>query len=63
MSMIYTEVSITWKKTCYNLREHAFEINNFKQKNIKPLTNEQQKSYQNVEICYFCKGKFEDKHD
>ena len=34
---------------------------NFKTKNMKLLTNEQQKSYQNWEIYNICKEKFEDK--
>ena len=33
------------------------EIKNFKKNKIKPLTNEQQKSYQNAKICYVCKKK------
>ena len=51
------------KKFCESLREHAMEIINFKRKNMtnKLLTNEQQKSYQNANICYSCKEKFEDK--
>ena len=30
---------------------------------MKLLTNEQQKSYQNSNIWYICKEKFEDKHN
>ena len=30
-------------------------------KEIKLLTNEQQKSYENANICYFRKENFEDK--
>ena len=29
---------------------------------MKSLINEQQKSYENVKICYICKETFEDKH-
>ena len=29
---------------------------------MKLLTNEQQKSYENVKMCYICKEKFEDKY-
>ena len=36
------------------------DITNFKK--MKLLTNEQQKSYQNVNIGYICKEQFEDKH-
>ena len=35
---------------------------NFKKKKLKLLTNEQHKSYENVKICYICKGIFEDKY-
>ena len=38
-----------------SLREHAMRIINFKNKKMKLLTNEQQKSYQNPKICYICK--------
>ena len=50
------------KNFCESLREHAMRIINFKNKKMKLLTNEQEKSYQNPKICYICKGKFEDKH-
>ena len=36
------------------------KIINFKNKKMKLLTNEQQKSYQNSKICYICKEKFEE---
>ena len=38
------------------------EIINFKKQNIKLLTNEQHKSYENAKNCSVCKEKFEDKH-
>ena len=47
------------KPFCESLREHAMELINFKKKKMKLLTNEQQKSYQNVKICYICKEQFE----
>ena len=33
-----------------------------KKKNLKLLTNEQQKSCHNLKFCYICKENFEDKH-
>ena len=38
------------------------KIINFKKKKVKLLTNEQQKPYENVNICHICKEKFKDKH-
>ena len=38
------------------------EVIIFQKKNMKLLTNEQQKSYENAKICYICKEKFEEKH-
>ena len=43
------------KKFCESLREHAMEIINFKKEKMQLLTNEQQKSYENVKICYICR--------
>ena len=50
------------KKFCESWREHVIEIINFKNKQIKELTNQRQKSYENAKICYIFKEKFEDKH-
>ena len=47
------------KKFCKFLREHKMKIINFKNKKMKLLTKEQQKSYENAKICYTCKKKFE----
>ena len=33
-----------------------------KKKKMKLLTKEQKESYENANICYICKGKFENKH-
>ena len=40
------------------LRGHAMKIINFKNKNMKLLTKEQQQSYENAKICYICKENF-----
>ena len=47
---------------CGTLRKHAIKITNFKKNKMKLLTNQQQKSYENVKMCYICKEKFEDKY-
>ena len=44
------------------LREHAMKIINFKTKKMRLLTKEQQGSYENAQICYICKEKFESKY-
>ena len=38
-----------------SLMGQAMEMINFKKKKIKLLTNEQQKPYEIVKICYICK--------
>ena len=43
------------QKFCGCLQKHASEKFNFKKKNMKLLTNEQQESYENAKICYSCK--------
>ena len=50
------------RKFCEYLREHAMNIINFKMKNIKLLTIEQQESYENIQICYICQEKYEYKY-
>ena len=50
------------KKYCASVREHAMKTINFKIKEMKLLTKEQQKSYENAKICYICQEKFENKY-
>ena len=50
------------KKFCEFLREHAMQIINFKNKKVELLLKEWQESYENEEICYICKEKFENKY-
>ena len=38
------------------------EIINFKKEKMKLLTNKQQKSDRNANICYICEEKFQDEH-
>ena len=40
------------KNFCKSLREHAMAIINFKNKKLKTLKNDQQKSHENAKICY-----------
>ena len=47
---------------CESLRGHTMKIINFKKKKMKLITKEQQESYKNTKICYFCKEKCENKY-
>ena len=49
-------------KFCQFLREHEIKIIDFKKKKMKLLTKEQQGSYENANICYICKEKFQNKY-
>ena len=50
------------KKLCEYLREHIMKIINFEKRKMKLLTKEQQESHENVQICYICKERFENKY-
>ena len=50
------------KKFYEPLREQALKTIDFKKKKMKPLTKEQQQSYEKTKICYICKEKFKNKH-
>ena len=41
-----------------DLREHAMKINNYKEKEMIQLTNEETKSYEEQKVCYICKKEF-----
>ena len=46
------------EKLCKDLKEFGTEINNFKKKEIKPLTNKEIKPYKKQKVCYICEKKF-----
>ena len=50
------------KTFCESLREHAIKITNFKKKEMKLLTKEQQESYENAPTFYICKEKSKTKY-
>ena len=50
------------KNFCEFLRNHVMKIIDSRKKKIKLLTKDQQESYENAEICYICKEKFENKY-
>ena len=49
------------RKFCESLREHTMKII-LKRKKMKLLRKEQQESYENANLCYICKEKFENKN-
>ena len=49
------------EKFIESLREHVMKVINFKKKQMKSLTKEQQKSYENGKICDISKKKVENK--
>ena len=46
------------ERFCKNLKEHATKIINYEEKEIIPLTDEENKSYKQQKICYICKKEF-----
>ena len=50
------------KKFCDFLGKNAMKIINFKKKKMKLSKKEQQESYENTQIYYICKEKFENKY-
>ena len=47
------------KKFCKDLRKHATKIINYEKKKMIPLTKEEKIHYNDQEICYICKKKFD----
>ena len=45
------------EKLCKKLKDHAMKINNYREKEIIPLTDEENKSYEEQQICHICKKK------
>ena len=46
------------KKFCKDLKNHAIKTINYEKKEMLPLTNKENKPYQNQKVCYICKKKF-----
>ena len=52
------------EKLCKKLKEQAMKIINYEEKEMIPLTKEENNFYDEHEICYICKEKFcMDKND
>ena len=45
------------EKLCKKLKDHAMKIIKYKEKEMIPLTDEENKSYEKQEICHICKKK------
>ena len=43
---------------CEKLRNCSTEIIKYKEKEMIPLTNEENKSYERQKVCYICKKEF-----
>ena len=46
------------ERFCRNLKEHATRIINYEKKEMIPLTDKQDKSYEKQKVCYICKKEF-----
>ena len=45
-------------KFCRGLRDHAPKIINYEEKEMIPLTDKENKSYEKQKVCYICKKEF-----
>ena len=45
------------RRFCKDLKEHATKIIDFENKEMIPLTDEENKSYKKHKVCYICKKK------
>ena len=46
------------EKLCKKLKQHAMNIINYEKKEMIPLTYEENRSYEEQEVCHICEGKF-----
>ena len=46
------------KSFCLDLREHVTKIINCEKKEMVPLTEKEEKKYNNKKVCYICKKRF-----
>ena len=46
------------EKLCKKLKECAMKIINYEEKEMMPLTVEENKSYEDQQACHICEGKF-----
>ena len=46
------------EKICKDLREHVMRTVKYEKKEITPLTDEEDNSYEKQKVCYICKKEF-----
>ena len=46
------------EKLCKKLKEHTMKIINYEKKEMMSLTDEENRSYEEQEVCHICKRKF-----
>ena len=46
------------ERFCKDLKEHATKIINYEKKEMIPLTDKENKSYEKQKVCYICKIEF-----
>ena len=46
------------ERICIDLRDHAMKIINYEEKEMAPLTDKKNKSYEERKVCYICKKEF-----
>ena len=46
------------ERFCKDLRDHAMKIINYEEKEMIPLTDKENKSYEKEKACYICKKEF-----
>ena len=46
------------ERFCKDLRDHAMKIINYEEKEMIPLTDKENKSYEKQKVCYICKKEF-----
>ena len=46
------------ERFCKDLRDHEMKIINYEEKEMIPLTDKENKSYEKQKVCYICKKEF-----
>ena len=56
--MAINSIILCVDKLCKKLKKRAMKIINYEEKEVIPLTDEENKSYEEQEICHICNEKF-----